>query len=43
MMPPASSFWIEVPLILSRMLVLPWSTWPATVTIGWRIVMYGGV
>ena len=38
--PPASVSWIEVPLILSRMLVLPWSTWPATVTMGWRIVMY---
>jgi len=39
-MPPASPVWIEVPLILSSILVLPWSTWPATVTIGCRIVMY---
>lgn len=39
-MPPASPVWIEVPLILSRILVLPWSTWPATVTIGCRIVMF---
>ena len=37
--PPASLSWIFVPLIASRIEVLPWSTWPATVTIGWRIVM----
>jgi len=35
--PPASPSWIEVPLILSSILVFPWSTCPATVTIGCRI------
>jgi len=35
--PPASPSWIEVPLILSRIEVFPWSTCPATVTIGCRI------
>ncbi len=38
--PPASPSWIEVPLILSSMLVFPWSTCPATVTIGCLIFMY---
>ncbi len=37
--PPASPSWIFVPLTLSSILVLPWSTWPATVTIGCRIVI----
>ena len=37
MIPPASASWIFVPLTLSSILVLPWSTWPATVTIGCRI------
>src|SRR3989338_8592700 len=31
---PASASAIAVPLILSNMLVFPWSTWPATVQIG---------
>ena len=35
--PPASEVWTEVCLSLSNMLVFPWSTWPTTVTIGWRI------
>ncbi len=37
--PPASPSWIFVPLIASRIEVLPWSTWPATVTMGWRMVL----
>jgi len=42
--PPASDSWIFVCLIASRIDVFPWSTWPAIVTIGWRIfVMYIGV
>ena len=36
-MAPASLETTEVPLILSRMEVLPWSTWPSTLTIGWRM------
>ena len=32
--PPASDSWIFVCRILSSMDVLPWSTWPAIVTIG---------
>ena len=35
--PPASPSWIFVCLTLSRIEVFPWSTCPATVTIGWRI------
>lgn len=38
-MPPASVVWIFVPRIASRIEVFPWSTWPATVTIGWRIIV----
>ena len=33
-MPPASDSWIFVFLIASKIDVLPWSTWPAIVTIG---------
>ena len=32
--PPASLATTAVPLILSKMLDFPWSTWPSTVTIG---------
>ncbi len=35
---PASFFATLVPLILSKREVFPWSTCPATVTIGWRIL-----
>ena len=41
--PPASHSWMEVHLILSRMDVFPWSTCPATVTIGCRIFVIKGV
>ncbi len=34
--PPASRAAMAVPRMASRMLVLPWSTWPMMVMMGWR-------